>query len=148
MPEDHAVIQRDCNRLEKCADRKLIKLNKGKCKVLPLGRNNPLQQCMLVDDWLENSTTEKDTEGVADSKLKKSQHCAHVAKHARGMVGYVRSLDSRSREAILPLSSALVRHCWSTVFKFRAPHCKRDMELLDRVQQRTMQMMKGLEHLP
>lgn len=33
-------IQGDFNRLEMCMDRNLIELNKGKCKVLHLNRNN------------------------------------------------------------------------------------------------------------
>ena len=42
------------------ADKNLMKFNKGKCKVLPLGRNNPMQHYMLGADWLQNSFVEKD----------------------------------------------------------------------------------------
>jgi len=42
MPEGHAAIQRDLNRLEKWADRNLMQLKKDKSKVLHLGRNNPM----------------------------------------------------------------------------------------------------------
>ncbi|KAK4831080.1 hypothetical protein QYF61_015278 [Mycteria americana] len=47
MPEGHAAIQRDLNRLEKWADRNLVKFNKGKFKVLHLRRNNPMHQYNL-----------------------------------------------------------------------------------------------------
>ena len=42
------------------ADRNLMKFSKGKCKVLPLGRNNPMQHSMLGADWLQNNLAEKD----------------------------------------------------------------------------------------
>lgn len=41
MPDGCTAIQRDLDRLEKEADRNLLKLNKGKGKLLPLRKNNP-----------------------------------------------------------------------------------------------------------
>lgn len=37
-----------------------MKFNKGKCKVLPMGRNNPMYQYTRRADHLESSFVEKD----------------------------------------------------------------------------------------
>lgn len=40
--EGHTSIQRDVYRLKKWSDKNLMKFNKGKYKVLHLGKNNPM----------------------------------------------------------------------------------------------------------
>jgi len=60
-----------------------------------------------------------------------------------------KSVASSSKEVIFPISLALMRpqlsghlsvQCW-------VPQYTRDMDVLERVQQRAAQMMKSLEHL-
>jgi len=69
MPEGSAAIQRDLSRMEKWADRNLIKLSKGKCKALPLGRNNPRHQHRLRATHLESSLSEKDLGILMDTRF-------------------------------------------------------------------------------
>ena len=142
MPEGHVAIQRDLSRLEKWADRNLMKFNQGKPKVLHLGTNNPRQPHLLGTTQLESCLAKKDLGVLVDTKLTVSQHWALAAKAADGILGCIRrSVASRLRETILLVCSALVR----SHLESWAPQYEKDMDVLETVQQRATKMAKGLE---
>ncbi|GAB0204757.1 mitochondrial enolase superfamily member 1 [Grus japonensis] len=125
-----------------------MKFNKGKCRVLHLGKNNSRHQYRLGVDLLGSSSAEKDLGVLVGNKLSMSQQCALMAKAANGILGCIKkSMASRSREVILPLCSALVRPHLEFCVQFWGPQYKKGRELLERVQQRAVEMMRGLEHL-
>ncbi|KAJ7425350.1 hypothetical protein WISP_23732 [Willisornis vidua] len=67
-----------------------MRCNKGKCRVLHKGRNNPKHQCRLGADLLEGSSAEKDLGILMDDNLTMNQQCALRARRASGIPQCIR----------------------------------------------------------
>jgi len=132
-PEGQDAVQRDLDKLEKWACVNLMRFNKpsaGSCSWFGTApatntswRMKGLRAALLRRTW-----------GM-DEKLDMSHQCALAAQNASRILGCIkRSVASRSREAILPLYSALVRPHLECCIQLWGPQHERDMELLERVQ--------------
>ncbi|PKU45960.1 rhombotin-1 isoform x1 [Limosa lapponica baueri] len=84
-------------------------------------QNNPTQLYRLGEEWLESCLAEKDLGVLVDRWLNMSQQCAQVAKKANSILACIRNSV------------------------FWAPHYKKDIEVLERVQRRAMELVRGLE---
>ncbi|KAK4826226.1 hypothetical protein QYF61_006267 [Mycteria americana] len=81
------------NRLEKWANRNLIILNKGICRVLHLGWNNPMHQYRLETGWIESNFADECTGQQAGQEL---AMCACDNSTANYILGYTnRGVASR-----------------------------------------------------
>ena len=87
----------------------------------------------------------KDLGALVASSLIMSQQCALVAKKANSILGHIKnSVASRLREVILPPYSALMRPHLEYCVQFWIPQFKKDREPLERIEWRTLNMIRIL----
>jgi len=111
--EGRATLQKDLDRLEGWANKKLMKFQMyglDKCKVSHLGKHHPGVQHRLGSTWLGSVSVETDLGVLVDNKLHMTEQCAAAAKKANRMLGYInKSITSKDKEVVISLCSVLVR---------------------------------------
>ncbi|RMC16286.1 hypothetical protein DUI87_08501 [Hirundo rustica rustica] len=141
--EDRKALQRDLDRLDQQAEAKHKTVNKTKC----LQTQQPHAELQAEPEWLESYLVEK-TLGVPASyqMLNKSQCVPRWSQRPMTLACVSNSVASRTRTVFDLLYLALVRPHLKSCVQFWAPHYKKDIEVLEPVQRRAMELGKSLEH--
>ncbi|KAK4824004.1 hypothetical protein QYF61_009218 [Mycteria americana] len=174
--EGRKALQRDLDRLDRWAGANCMRFNKAKCWLLHLGHNNPMQRYRLGEEWLESCLVAKGPGVVAKkangilactrssvasrtrevivplySALVRPhiEHCVWVwallkekplPEHTHTIQGVAHTppetVTARTR---VPSQRSAP---WSR----QAPHYKKDIEVLERIQRAATKLVKGLEH--
>ena len=83
-------------------------------------------------------------EFIIDSKMNMGWQPGDAVRKAHRTFSCIhRCISSRPKEVILPLYTALVRPQLENCVQFWAPHFKRDVDNLEKVQRRATRMIRG-----
>ena len=149
---DRELLQSDIDRLIEWTDDWLLRFNKGKCKVLHLGKNNPKYDYYMTcsDDTtvIESTSGEKDLGVTVDPLLEFDVHINEVVKRANRLAGLIqRTLTYKNDEILLPLFKGLVRPILEYANPVWNPSLRKFVNLVENVQRRYTKKIVGYKEL-
>ena len=118
-----------------------------KCKVIHIGSNNPNALYKMRNITLSEVNEEKDL-GVITKDLKAVSNCGEVVRKANRIIGIgmiKHNFQDKSVQTILPLYKSLVRPKVEYCIQAWRPYLKKDIEQLERVQERATRLVKVLD---
>ena len=145
--------EEDRRRLQQCLDALMawaakwgMAFNAQKCKVMHIGRSNPQYQYKMGDHTLETTTTERDIGVLVSNSLKPSDQCAKAAMTANAVLGQIgRAFHYRDRWTFVKLYKLYVRPHLEFAVAAWSPWTVADIESLEKVQKRAVNMVSGLK---
>ena len=85
-------------------------LNVNKCKVMHVGKTNPVIQYEIIGEKIPETIEEKDLGVFISNNLKVGTQCCKVAKKGNQILGLIeRTFTSRDKDIMLKLYKSLVR---------------------------------------
>jgi hypothetical protein len=148
------TLQSDLNAIVTWCNTWQMSLNIGKCKIMHLGKNNPMRNYVLMSQdgtasVLEITTCEKDLGITITPDLKWTTHIANIASKANQILGMLKNTFSFfDVDMVRRLYTALVRPNLEFGATIWSPYLKKDIAILERIQHRATRLSKKIIKLP
>jgi hypothetical protein len=144
---DRAGLQHALDKLVAWTEKWGMLFNVKKCKVMHLGRSNGKSDYEMAGTILEKTREERDLGVIVADSLKPAAQCAKAAKTALGVLGQIaRAFRYRDRRTFVQLYKQYVRPHLDFAVQAWSPWQQADINVLEKVQQRAVNMVSGLQH--
>ena len=144
---DSIIVQNDIETLEQWTNDWLLKFNIKKCHVLTIGKHENIQHThryKLENNELEHVAEEKDLGVTFDSELTFEDHISMKVNKANAILGLIRrSFSFLDAKLFKKLYTTFVRPHVEYAQSVWAPHLKKYIEMLEKVQMRATKMIDG-----
>ena len=144
--QDAAALQETLANLERWADQWCMSFNVKKCKVMHVGRNNNRNAYTMGGQTLTATTEERDIGVQITDNLKPAAQCTKAARRASVVLGQIaRAFHYRDKFTFMRLYKQYVRPHLEFASQAWNPWHLKDIEVLEKVQQKAVGMVGGLE---
>ena len=146
--DNEVDLMENLSRLEEWATKWQMKFNAKKCKVMHLGKKNPLRSYHMQGIELDVIEDERDLGVIIDNELKFHKHHNTQVNKANSILGLIRrSFDYLDKGSFLSLYKTLVRphleYCNAVTF----PQYELDAKALEDVQRRATKLVPDCREL-
>ena len=142
-------LQQDLEALQNWSKTWKLEFNASKCKVLHIGKKNPLASYSMNEKELTSVKEEKDLGCIMRADLKQSSNIKHHISKANRLLGMIRrTFTYLPKESFLLLYKTYVRprveYCQQAFY----PYLKKDCREIEKVQRRATKLVKDIADLP
>ena len=146
--EDAERLQEDLKKLQEWTHTWKLKFNASKCKVMHFGKNNHHFNYTMDGQPLKKVEEEKDLGAIISFDLKVQSNIKHQIAKANQMLGLIRRTFSYlNKESFLALYKAYVRPHLEYCQQALHPYLAKDIQSLEKVQQRATKLVQSIQHL-